>query len=101
MHDLRVMKAANMQSRFASACRCFVAGGHWRAAVAVAAQSGTAEAGTAILRGTLAPAAASAAQERLQEAWADAERITKYCTRLQAVRQRREALAAAVGARLL
>ena len=77
-----------------AAVQCFVAGGCWRAAYGAISQAGSG----ALLREVLAPAAAAAAEAHLRELREDAGRVDKYWQRLRQLREKREALAAAVGA---
>ena len=86
--------AATYLKDAAASARCHCAGGHWRAALAVASQGGNPQ----VLTDVVAPAAAVAAEERLSEMRTDAARVGKYVERLQLLRAKRAALAAEVGA---
>lgn len=77
------------------AVRLLCAGGEWRRVVHLVHARGH----QGLLESTITPAAVSAAHRILQNTREDRERVSKYRTRLEEVRARREAMAAAVASR--
>lgn len=75
-----------------SGVRLLAEGGQWREAVRVAVARGAPQ----LMESVIAPTAAAAASRILESAREDAERVGKYWDRLKELRQRREAMIAAI-----
>jgi hypothetical protein len=86
--------AATYLKDASTAVQCYVAAGHWRAALNAASQGGDPR----LMANVLAPAVAVAAESQLADIRGDTERMAKYWQRLLRLRDKRLALAATVGA---